>query len=106
MVWQNAISDVLVSKMTTLMASWIMCIFNFIPLNTFELKLLKRVFDAFAVVVAEQKMREEEKRKKEEEELRIKKQKEKEARRLKQLKAQELPFKKTKMQMLYLCLCS
>ena len=61
---------------------------NFIPLNTFELKLLKRVFDAIAVVVAEQKMREEEKRKKEEEELRIKKQKEKEARRLKQLKAQ------------------
>lgn len=61
---------------------------NFIPFNTFELKLLKRVFDAIAVVVAEQKMREEEKRKKEEEELRIKKQKEKEARRLKQLKAQ------------------
>ena len=69
---------------------------NFIPLNTFELKLLKRVFDAIAVVVAEQKMREEEKRKKEEEELRIKKQKEKEARRLKQLKAQGIATRKQK----------
>ena len=61
---------------------------NFIQLNTFELTLLKRGFDAIAVVVAEKKLLADEKKKKEEEEVRLKKEREKELRRQKQLKAQ------------------
>ena len=61
---------------------------DLIQLNTFELTLLKRGFDAIAVVVAEKKLLADEKKKKEEEEVRLKKEREKELRRQKQLKAQ------------------